>query len=161
MSVQDKRLKALFGTALLSLLLGLSLAAPVAAAEEATKDEEVSTNEEGPAADAADETPNWRETTLSGDWGGARKRLYDAGVQADLLYTADYLRNNSGGLKHGGAYMGHVDLVLQFDAEKLFGWRGGSAVVQLISNSGGRVNLNYVGSLMGVDNLEAPVNRSG
>lgn len=161
MSVQDKRLKALFGTALLSFLLGLSLAAPVAAAEEATKDEEVSTNEEGPAADAADETPNWRETTLSGDWGGARKRLYDAGVQADLLYTADYLRNNSGGLKHGGAYMGHVDLVLQFDGEKLFGWRGGSAVVQLISNSGGRVNLNYVGSLMGVDNLEAPVNRSG
>jgi porin len=154
-------LKALFGTALLSFLLGLSLAAPVAAAEEATKDEEVSTNEEGPAADAADETPNWRETTLSGDWGGARKRLYDAGVQADLLYTADYLRNNSGGLKHGGAYMGHVDLVLQFDGEKLFGWRGGSAVVQLISNSGGRVNLNYVGSLMGVDNLEAPVNRSG
>jgi porin len=154
-------LKALFGTALLSLLLGLSLAAPVAAAEEATKDEEVTTNEGGPAADAADETPNWRETTLSGDWGGARKRLYDAGVQADLLYTADYLRNNSGGLKHGGAYMGHVDLVLQFDGEKLFGWRGGSAVVQLISNSGGRVNLNYVGSLMGVDNLEAPVNRSG
>jgi porin len=64
-------------------------------------------------------------------------------------------------LKRGGAYMGHVDLILQFDGEKLFGWQGGSAVLQLISNSGGRVNLNYVGSLMGVDNLEAPVNRSG
>jgi hypothetical protein len=57
--------------------------------------------------------------------------------------------------------MGHLDLILQFDGEKLFGWRGGSAYLQLISNSGGRVNLNHVGSLMGVDNLEAPVNRTG
>jgi porin len=31
----------------------------------------------------------------------------------------------------------------------------------VISNSGGRFNLNYLGSLMGVDNLEAPVNRTG
>ena len=36
---------------------------------------------------AADDTPNWQEITVTGDWGGARKRLYDAGVQADLLYT--------------------------------------------------------------------------
>jgi hypothetical protein len=63
--------------------------------------------------------------------------------------------------KRGGGYMGHVDLILQFDGEKLLGWQGGSAYLQLISNSGARVNLNYVGSLMGVDNIEAPVNRSG
>jgi porin len=105
--------------------------------------------------------PTGSETTLSGDWGGSRKRLYDAGVQADLVYSADYLRDTTGGLKRGGAYMGHLDLILQFDGEKLVGWRGGSAYLQLISNSGGRVNLNHVGSLMGVDNLEAPVNRTG
>ena len=57
--------------------------------------------------------------------------------------------------------MGHVDLVLQFDGEKLFGWKGGSGFLQVIGNSGGRVNLYDVGSLMGVDNLEAPINRSG
>jgi hypothetical protein len=93
--------------------------------------------------------PTGSETTLSGDWGGSRKRLYDAGVQADLVYSADYLRDTTGGLKRGGAYMGHFDLILQFDGEKLVGWRGGSAYLQLISNSGGRVNLNHVGSLMG------------
>ncbi|SBT03082.1 Carbohydrate-selective porin OprB [Candidatus Accumulibacter aalborgensis] len=110
---------------------------------------------------AADDTPNWQEITVTGDWGGARKRLYDAGVQADLLYTADYLYNTTGGLQRGGAYVGHADIIVQFDGEKLFGWKGGSGYLQLISNSGGRPNLNYVGSLMGIDNFEAPVNRSG
>lgn len=37
------------------------------------------------------EAPAWPESTLSGDWGGARQRLFDAGVQVDLAYTADYL----------------------------------------------------------------------
>ncbi len=117
---------------------------------------------EATAAERADRVaPNWSESTLSGDWGGARQRLYDAGIELELLYTADYLRNNSGGLKRGGGYMGHVDVILQLDGERLLGWQGGSAYLQLISNSGKRVNLNYVGSLMGVDNIEAPVNRSG
>jgi porin len=35
------------------------------------------------------------------------------------------------------------------------------AYLQVIANSGARVNLKDVGSLMGVDNIEAPVNRSG
>jgi hypothetical protein len=90
-----------------------------------------------------------------------RKRLYDAGVQADLVYTPTTCATTPAACKRGGAYMGHVDLVLQFDGEKLFGWQGGSAYLQWISNSGGQFNLNYVGSLMGVDNLEAPVNRTG
>lgn len=112
-------------------------------------------------AAASDAPPNWAESTLSGDWGGKRKRLHAAGIQADLLYTADFLHNASGGLKSGGTYVGHVDLILQLDGEKLIGWQGGSAYLQWISNGGGRFNLNYLGSLMGADNLEAPVNRSG
>jgi porin len=112
-------------------------------------------------AGVAAEAPAWPESTLSGDWGGARQRLFDAGVQVDLAYTADYLRNHSGGLQRGGAYMGNLNLAVQLDGEKLIGWQGGSAYLALISNSGGRFNLNKVGSFMGVDNLEAPVNRSG
>ena len=110
---------------------------------------------------AQGEAPGWRESTLSGDWDGARQTLFDAGVQLDLVYSADYLRNTTGGLQRGGAYMGNVNLAVQFDGEKLIGWEGGSAYLELISNSGGRLNLNQVGSFMGVDNLEAPVNRTG
>ena len=153
------------GRALMTSVLAIVVSAPVIAADpprgsdEATPAPSSSTSEQ--PADAGGELPAWAETTLTGDWDGARKRLFDAGVQVDLAYTADYLRDNRGGAKRGGAYMGHVDLILQLDGEKLVGWKGGSALLQLISNSGGRVNLNYVGSLMGVDNFEAPVNRTG
>ena len=46
---------------------------------------------------AQGEALGWRESTLSGDWDGARQRLFDAGVQLDLVYSADYLRNTTGG----------------------------------------------------------------
>jgi porin len=137
-----------------TLLFALLLASELAGAAGADDAAETA----GGVAEAA---PAWPESTLSGDWGGARQRLFDAGVQVDLAYTADYLRNNRGGLQRGGAYMGNLNLALQLDGEKLIGWQGGSAYLSLISNSGGRVNLNKVGSFMGVDNLEAPVNRTG
>jgi porin len=136
-----------------TLLLALLLASGLSVA----RANEVAADTSGVVAEA----PAWPETTLSGDWGGARQRLFDAGVQVDLVYAADYLRNNRGGLQRGGAYMGNLNLALQLDGEKLIGWQGGSAYLSLISNSGGRVNLNKVGSFMGVDNLEAPVNRTG
>lgn len=172
MWIRNDQLKPLAATLLLSSLLGQPLVAEVAAADNLDHPAESgevagpaasSAGDAAPAAEAAadDTTPNWQETTLTGDWGGARKRLFEAGMQADLLYTADYLYNTTGGVKRGGTYVGHADIILQFDGEKLFGWKGGSAYLQLISNSGGRPNLNYVGSLMGIDNLEAPVNRSG
>lgn len=153
------------GRALMTSVLAIVASAPVIAADPPKNSDEQTTAASSAAseqpADAGGELPAWGETTLTGDWGGARKRLFDAGVQVDLAYTADYLRDNRGGAQRGGAYMGHVDLILQLDGEKLVGWKGGSAFLQLISNSGGRVNLNYVGSLMGVDNFEAPVNRTG
>lgn len=155
------RPKTLFRAALLATFFWQPLAAHALAAEDTAEAGEVTRPGESAAAGAADETPNWQEATLTGDWGGVRKRLHDAGVQADLTYTADYVRNNTGGLQRGGAVMGHVDLVLKFGGEKLFGWKGGSGYLHVISNNGGQVNLNNTGSLMGFDNIEAPVNRTG
>lgn len=105
--------------------------------------------------------PDWRESTLGGDWNGVRPQLFAAGVQVDLVYTADYLRNSGGGLQRGAAHVGNLNLAISLDGARLIGWTGGSAHLALISNSGGRPNLNEVGSFMGVDNLEAPVNRTG
>ncbi|MDS4015407.1 MAG: carbohydrate porin [Candidatus Accumulibacter sp.] len=109
----------------------------------------------------ADTPTEWRETTLTGDWQGRRQRLSDAGIKIDLSYTGDLLRNTRGGLRRGSAYLGHVDLVLRLDGEKLVGWPGGAAYLQLIGNSGGPFNGPYAGSLMGSDNIEAPRNRTG
>lgn len=164
--------KNVLATALTCAALLLSHSACAADASAATSTDSGAQASGGPQAgnalpattgsDSAEEkAPDWRESTLTGDWGGARQRLFDAGVQADLMYTADYLYNTTGGWQRGGAYVGHADLKFRFDGKKLVGWEGGSAYLHLISNSGGRANLNNVGSLMGVDNFEAPANRSG
>ena len=113
------------------------------------------------SAAAEDALPAWSETTLTGDWQGRRKQLAEAGWQIGLLYTADFLHNYRGGYQRGSAFGGHTDLIVQFDGEKSIGWQGGSGYLQFISNSGGRFNQTHVNSLMGVDNFEAPVNRSG
>lgn len=158
--------------ALRALLLAAFVAQPVATTAATGADKASQPESPPPARLVGDADPaheaaiaaaaiDWRESTVTGDWNGARQRLSDAGFEFELLLTADYLRNNSGGFRRGGGTMGHLDLIVQVDGEKLFGWQGGSAYLQLISNSGSRVNLNYVGSLMGVDNIEAPVNRSG
>lgn len=109
----------------------------------------------------ADTPTEWRETTLTGDWRGRRQLLSEAGVKVDLAYTGDLLRTMRGGLRRGSAYLSHFDLVLRLDGEKLIGWPGGAAYLQLIGNSGGPFNDKYAGSLMGSDNIEAPVNRVG
>ena len=80
-----------------TLLLALLLASGLSVA----RANDVAADTSGVVAEA----PAWPESTLSGDWSGARQRLFDAGVQVDLAYTADYLRNNRGGLQRGGAYM--------------------------------------------------------
>ncbi|EXI80584.1 MAG: Outer membrane protein D1 [Candidatus Accumulibacter appositus] len=166
MLVAKHNLRAVYSALLISALFVQASATQAAATHAPVALEragEILDSEAGPARDAsiADGAPNWQENTLTGDWNGARQRLSNAGVELELLLTADYLRNNSGGFKLGGGTMGHVDLIVLLDGEKLLGWQGGSAFLQLISNSGSRVNLNYVGSLMGVDNIEAPINRSG
>jgi porin len=155
-------LAALLTCLLLSGISGLAAGEAAAGAPAPASGEQAAAPGQSAGHDDHEEkAPDWQASTLSGDWGGTRQRLFDAGVQIDLVYTADYLRNNSGGLRRGGGYMGHINLAIGLDGEKILGWRGGSAYLALISNSGGRVNLNDVGSFMGVDNIEAPVNRTG
>jgi porin len=161
-SFGTRGLAALLAGLLLSGIPGLAAGeAATGAPAPASGDQAAAPTQSAGNDDNEDKAPDWQASTLSGDWGGARQRLFDAGVQVDLVYTADYLRNNSGGLRRGGGYMGNINLAIGLDGEKLLGWRGGSAYLALISNSGQRVNLNDVGSFMGVDNLEAPVNRTG
>ena len=107
---------------------------------------------------AADETPNYAEDTLSGDWGGTRSALFKKGLALDLGYKADLLRNLSGGIEKGGRPMTHLDIKLKADFEKLAGWSGGSGYLNLIHDGGDRLNGHQVGSLTGVSNIEVGTN---
>ncbi|MDH4283688.1 MAG: carbohydrate porin [Gallionellaceae bacterium] len=73
------------------------------------------------------------------------------------VYKADYLRVTSGGLRRGGETMGHLDLKLSINLDKGLGWQNTTAFVNFLHDHGGEINTNHVGSLLGVSNIEVPV----
>ena len=105
---------------------------------------------------ASDEAaPNYAEDTLTGDWGGLRSAAAKRGFQGDISLKIDSLRNR-GALRDGTRTVSHFDIKLKMDLEKAIGWQGGSAMVNIIQDAGNGLNAQYVGSWMGVTNLEAP-----
>ncbi len=82
----------------------------------------------------------------------------DEAVDLDVVYKADVMSNVSGGIKRGTDVLGNLDLKLTFDAEKLFGWRGGSLFLYGLSSLGGKPNAHYAGTAQGIDNIEVETN---
>jgi porin len=107
---------------------------------------------------AEDELPDWQEDTLTGNWGGARAELYKKGIDLGFTHKSDFLANTSGGLKHGTAWLGHTEVRLGLDLDKLWGWDGTSAFFLYHSDLGSKFNKHYVGSFAGVDNIEVGTN---
>lgn len=106
---------------------------------------------------ADDVVPGYAEETLSGDWNGLRTHWHRQGVSLDLAYKWDMLRIAQGGLRPGGRPIGHFDLRATGNLEKIFGWPGAGGFVNFIYDGGGKTNTDYLGSLLGVSNIEVPV----
>lgn len=102
------------------------------------------------------EAPDFAGTTLTGDWGGRRSEAWQSGWAFDGTVTVDALRNR-GGQRNGGGAMTQIDLRATADLEKLAGWNGATAYVNILYDGGSRVNANYTGSLMGVSSIEVAV----
>ncbi len=98
--------------------------------------------------------PEFAQDTLSGDWGGARGAaaknglLFEGGIKVDALC-------NRGALKDGSKTVSHIDLKLEIDLEKAAGWQGGSALINIVSDSGWEPDTRLVGARRGVTNIEA------
>ena len=107
---------------------------------------------------AEKESPDWNTTTLTGDWDGTRSSLFNKGIDLGLTHKSDVLSNISGGIKHGTAWMGHTEARVKMNLEKLWGWDTTTAYIHLHSQLGSKFNTNYVGSFVGVDNIEAGTN---
>ena len=105
---------------------------------------------------AKDDIPDYASETLTGDWGGTREKIHERGILLDLSLKVDLLRNR-GGLADGGHNMRHLDIKLKADMEKILGWRGATGFINLIHDSGDKLNERYTGSFMGVSNIEVPV----
>ena len=102
--------------------------------------------------------PAYAEDTLSGDWEGLRKLWAKRGLALDLGYKLDMMRVAQGGLRRGGRPIGHFDLRAKGDLGKFLDWEDTTAFVNLIYDGGGKTNTDYLGSLLGVSNIEVPVN---
>ncbi len=79
-------------------------------------------------------------------------------VQFSLSYTADVTGVVDGGLARRGRFLDNLDLVMDVDLERAMNWRGASAHVDVLNNSGGIPN-DDAGTLQGVDNIEVPSQR--
>lgn len=106
----------------------------------------------------AEKVPDWNAETLSGDWGGTRTDLYNKGVSLEFTHKSDVLAVASGGIKRGMAWMGHTEARVTMDLEKLWGWDTTTAYIHYHSQLGRKFNRDYVGSFIGVDNIETSVN---
>jgi porin len=107
---------------------------------------------------AEDTQPNWDKQMLTGNWGGARSQLYDAGIEVGITHKSDVLSNVSGGLKRGTAWLGHTEIRADFNLEKLLGWESTNAFMLYHSDLGSKFNAHYIGSIAGVDNIEVTTN---
>lgn len=102
----------------------------------------------------AEELPNYKDDTLTGNWGGKRDSLAQAGITTDITYKFDVMGNVAGGIKEGARGLDNLDVVFGIDGEKLFNSRGTTALIYLINNNGGRPDSDMVGSAQGIDNIE-------
>lgn len=80
-------------------------------------------------------------------------------VQLSLGYTADVIAVVDGGVDSDTYFLDNLDVVLDADLERLWGWRGTSAHIDLLNNSGDMPN-DGAGTLQGVDNIEVASQRA-
>ena len=107
----------------------------------------------GSSAHAYEKDPDY-SSNLTGDWQGNRLKLYQHGLDAQLVYRADGINNSYGGIKKGGYALGNVDLKFSIDGEKLYNQPGSKIFIYFLNNHGGQPNSKKVGSIQGVDNIE-------
>jgi porin len=99
------------------------------------------------------ESPQEEETRLTKNWGGARTRLSDLGIDVAFIYKGEFNSVLSGGLQQRSTYLGNLDLRVSIDGEKLMGWKGGSAFFYVLSDHGGHPTQN-VGDSQATSNIE-------
>src|SRR5262245_50713011 len=114
--------------------------------------------EEGkpPASDSA--FMRWAtQDYMLGDWGGARTKLKEHGVDFEFVYFGAVPSNVGGGIKQGSVYEGALLMMLDLYSDKLVGYEGGQFHVGGLSiHNGPEFSKNYVGDLNKVSLLDYP-----
>lgn len=98
----------------------------------------------------------WARDSLTGDWGGWRTRLADAGVSIGASEVAEVLGNVSGGRKNGTVFAGRAEVDIDLDLDKLVGWKGATIHANGFQIHGRGLTADTLGgNLMDPSNIEA------
>ncbi len=88
---------------------------------------------------------------LFGDWGGLHKRLKDHGVIVNLDWLTENAGNVTGGRRKGFDFSGQVALSVDFDLNKIMGWKDTAFHFLAVNGNGRSLSPDYLG-----DGLAAP-----
>ena len=89
------------------------------------------------------------------DAGGRRASLAQRGISYGLNYYGEVFGNVSGGIRRGSGYSGELEAIVDFDFEKMSGWRGLTAHVSAFQLHGHGISTSHVGLLNPISNIEA------
>jgi porin len=92
---------------------------------------------------------------LTGDWGGVRGQLEDAGVTFGATDVSETLSNPTGGIRQLTIYQGLLDVSLTLDLGKLAKWPGATFYTDGYWISGEGLSRNAIGNLLAVSTIEA------
>jgi porin len=116
-----------------------------------------------PASIAPSESPSkaghedfWTRDTLTGEWGGLRKRLEDKGVAVGAVWVGQGFRNFEGGLHVGNTGASTFDFNITLDLEKLVGLGGGKFYVDFQDHAGPDPSQYLVGDLEKFTKVNSP-----
>lgn len=91
--------------------------------------------------------------TLTGDWGGARTRYLDAGVNFRGDYVAESFANVQGGRARGSTYAQQLRLGADLDMERIAGWAGSTLHFTINDRRGAGVSADYIGNRLPVQEV--------
>src|SRR5215470_3464109 len=104
-------------------------------------------------AGAKDESAaDWLFPKVFNDW---RNSVADRGLALGGTYVGDNIANATGGISRGAIHFGRLDLSVDADLEKLFGWSGAKFHGNTFSIYGRGLTRNYIGNLATISEIEA------
>jgi porin len=92
-------------------------------------------------------------SNLTGDWGGARTRYAEAGVNFRGDYVSETFANVRGGLQRGSTYAQQLRLGADVDMERIAGWSGSTLHFTINDRRGAGVSSDYIGNRLPVQEV--------
>jgi len=102
---------------------------------------------------AAAAAPPAGASFMTGDWGGARTRYTEAGVNLRGDYVSETFANVSGGQRRGSAYAQQLRLGADFDMARIAGWTGATLHVTINDRRGTGISSDYIGNRLPVQEV--------